>query len=250
MNYFSILAIALLLVSCKEEKTLDAQAIVDNAIETAGGDNFENAKITFNFRDKVYKSTRHCNRFELERLAIDSTGTVINDKVSNDGLLRLINEQPQTVADSLVTRISDGVNSVHYFANLPYGLNETAVIKELVGETIIKEQPYYKIKVTFQQEGGGTDFQDVFMYWVHKTNFTVDYLAYSYEVNEGGVRFREAYNPRMVNGIRFADYNNYKPASKDISLGELDALFEEGNLTLLSKIETEDVAVEILDTDC
>lgn len=250
MNYFSIIAMALLLCACNQEKTLDAQAIVDNAITKAGGANYEHAKITFNFRNKVYKSTRQCKRFELERLAIDSSGTITHDKVSNDGLLRLKNDQPQALADSLVTRISDGVNSVHYFAQLPYGLNDEAVNKQLVGEALVKTQPYYKIKVTFQQEGGGTDFQDVFMYWIHKTEFTVDYLAYSYEVNGGGVRFREAYNPRVIEGIRFVDYNNYKPSSKDVPLERLDALFEEGALQLLSKIETKEVAVEILNVDC
>jgi hypothetical protein len=114
-------------------------------------------------------------------------------------------------------------------------------------ETNIKNELYFKIKVTFGQEGGGTDFDDEFLYWIHKTNFTVDYLAYSYATNGGGIRYREAYNPRVIEGIRFVDYNNYKPSNLEFSLDELSVLFEKGALKLLSKIETENVRVSILE---
>lgn len=251
MKYLSFVAIlALLVMSCNQEKPLDANGVIGNAIAQAGGNNFESARITFNFRDKVYKSTRDCNRFVLERLVKDSLGNVTHDMVSNDGLMRMKNDKPESVADSLVSRISDGVNSVHYFANLPYSLDGDAVNKELIGKVEINEQPYYKVKVWFNEQGGGTDFQDVFMYWVHQEKFTVDYLAYSYDVNGGGIRFREAYNERIVNGIRFVDYNNYKPESKDVPIETLDDLFTKGKLKLLSKIETEDVSVEILQSQC
>ncbi|MFT5436447.1 MAG: hypothetical protein ACI840_001095, partial [Ulvibacter sp.] len=70
-----------------------------------------------------------------------------------------------------------------------------------------------------------------------------------YEVDGGGIRFREAYNPRVVNGIRFADYNNYKPENLNVSLSNLDVLFEQGALKLLSKIETESVSVQLTNTN-
>ena len=54
---------------------------------------------------------------------------------------------------------------------------------------------------------------------------------------ELGLRFREAFNERYVNGLRFVDYNNYKPKSLDIPLTQLDELFQNEQLTLLSKIE-------------
>lgn len=76
------------------------------------------------------------------------------------------------------------------------------MIKEYVGEVTIKGEPYHKIMVTFQQVGGGKDHDNKFYYWFHKENHTLDYLAYS----KFGNRFRAAYNIRIVNGIRFADY--------------------------------------------
>ena len=137
------------------------------------------------------------------------------------------------------------VNSVVYFALLPYGLNDQAVNKIYVGQSTIKDEVYHKIKVTFNQEGGGEDFQDVFIYWVGEDDHKVDYLAYSYETDGGGIRFREAYNERVINGVRFVDYVNYKP--KDIQdLEVLDQEFEKGNLEELSKIELTDIKVNRL----
>jgi len=57
------------------------------------------------------------------------------------------------------------------------------------------------------------------------------------------MRFREAYNERYVKGIRFVDYNNYKPYNNNEKLLDLDRLFENNELKLLSKIETEKVEV-------
>lgn len=231
-------------ISCNEKETLTAQQIIDKAISKACNGACETATITFTFRDNQYKSVRNGGTYSLERKIKDSTGILI-DVVSNSGLQRIKNETIIKVPDSLKTSIADGVNSVHYFAQLPYGLNDAAVNKILLGEATVNNEPYYKIKVTFNEEGGGTDYDDVFLYWIHTRNFTVDYLAYSYATNGGGIRFREAYNPREVKGIRFVDYNNYKPETLDVNLQELDGLFENNKLKLLSKIETENVQVTI-----
>jgi len=252
MKHFTlIIFITFLFISCKEEtKTtkqdikLTAQAIIDKAIENSCHGNCDNATIEFTFRDSKYKSSRNNGAYKLERIKMDSVNE-IHDVVTNRGLYRFINDELIVVQDSLALNISDGVNSVHYFAQLPYGLNTSAVQKKLIGETQIKGNDYYKINVTFSEDGGGTDFEDEFVYWINKETFTVDYLAYKYATNGGGVRFREAYNPRVVEGIRFVDYNNYKPENKEVNLSDLDQLFTEGKLKLLSKIETENVKVSI-----
>lgn len=229
--------------SCKEEKeTLTAQVIIDKAINIACSGHCENAYIDFTFRDKCYVSTRKGNEYQLERITTDSTG-ITRDVLSNSGFQRFKNEILIAVPDSMAIKFSNSVNSVHYFAQLPFGLNAPSVQKELLGEDTINGENYYEIGVSFIQEGGGTDFDDTFVYWIHKEKFTLDYLAYRYVVDEGGIRFREAYNVRVVKGIRFVDYNNYKTDNLDIVLTDLDRLFTEGELKLLSKIETESVGV-------
>ncbi len=226
-----------------------AQEIIDKAIEVSGGKKYDNAIIHFEFRNKHYRSERNDGVYKLER-KMDSPNGVIHDVVSNSGLKRTIENCSVRIADSLITRISNGVNSVHYFAYLPYGLNAPAVHKKVVGETIINGVDYYKVNVSFDEEGGGTDFEDEFLYWIHKENFTVDYLAYKYAVNGGGIRFREAYNPRVINGIRFVDYNNYKATDLNVSLSDLDGLFKRGELKLLSKIQLKNIFVYINDDCC
>lgn len=243
MKYLSILSLAVLLTSCGEKETpLSAQNIVDRAISNSCNGNCDHATIDFTFRDRCYVSGRKGGDYRLERITSDSTG-VTHDILSNDGFRRYKNDTLLTIPDSMVTKYSNSVNSVHYFVQLPFGLNAGAVQKELLGETKVKGESYYEIGVTFTEEGGGTDFDDEFVYWIHKDDYTVDYLAYSYATDGGGIRFREAYNVRVIDGIRFADYNNYKPNSLDIALTNLDELFEKGELKLLSKIETESVGV-------
>ncbi|MFK5982027.1 MAG: deoxyribose-phosphate aldolase [Flavobacteriaceae bacterium] len=249
MKYLLVFLVSISIFSCKEEvkekmqsKNLTAQEIIDKAIETSCHGKCDDAVIEFTFRDTFYRSSRNGGFYKFERLRQDSIDQ-IHDVVSNKGLTRFVNKEQVTVPDSIAKGISDGVNSVHYFAQLPYGLNAAAVNKKLIGEDEIKGKNYYEIEVTFSEEGGGTDFDDSFLYWINKETFTLDYLAYKYATNGGGARFREAYNTRVVEGIRFVDYNNYKPENKEIELSELDQLFTEEKLKLVSKIETENVKV-------
>jgi len=246
MKAVCILLFTFLFMGCNNKPdSLTAQQIIEKAIDTSCNKHCDEAVISFTFRDKKYKSERTNGNFQLERMWVDSTGP-IRDVLTNTGFTRYIaNDSVQVLADSTAAAYANSVNSVHYFAQLPYGLKSEAVLKKLLGETTIKKQPYYKIEVRFKEEGGGTDFEDVFIYWVHTKNFTVDYLAYEYSVNEGGLRFREAYNLRIIKGIRFVDYNNYKPKTPDIKLTALDSLFEADQLALLSKIETEDIEVTL-----
>ncbi|WP_299251627.1 DUF6503 family protein [uncultured Aquimarina sp.] len=249
MRKFLFLVVLLFLASFTTVTVqFTAEQIIKKTIENAGGSKFDKASIRFIFRGKEYRSVRSNGDYQLERFTSGTDG-IIHDILNNSGLSRSIESCSVKVLDSMVTKISDGVNSVHYFANLPYGLNAPAVRKELIGESKIKNISYYKIKVTFDQEGGGTDFEDEFMYWIHKEDFTIDYLAYKYAVDGGGVRFREAYNPRVINGIRFVDYKNYKTDNLSTSLFKLDVMFENEELKLLSKIELEDIHVYV-EEDC
>lgn len=244
-KYLFFLSVVIIMVSCLTPQTADQ--IIESAIKHAGGEHYNHKKISFEFRGKTYVSCRQDGMYALKRITEDSTETV--DILSNDGFKRIVDGHMVVLADSLKTKYSNSVNSVHYFAYLPHGLTGSAVNKELLGEVKIKDQVYYKIKVWFNEQGGGEDFEDVFVYWIGKENHQVDYLAYEFHVNEGGMRFREAYNHREIGGIQFADYNNYQPKSNSASLLGLDSLFQQNNLKLLSKIELENVQVEAT-SDC
>lgn len=236
---FFLSLITTLLISCSSE----AEKIIGKTIELSGGKQFEGKKISFDFRDRTYISTRKEGMFEYERITTDSTG-VTRDVLGNIDFKRYKNDALVEVHDTMATKYSNSVNSVHYFAYLPQGLNGFSVYHELLEGVKIKEKEYYKIKVWFNENGGGTDFEDIFVYWINKETYFVDYLAYEYNTNEGGIRFREAYNERFVKGIRFVDYNNFEPTDDNASLFETDNLFETGKLKLLSKIELKNIKVE------
>jgi hypothetical protein len=239
------LALVLVVVSCKKEIQMNVQQIVDKTIEVSGGENFKNSTISFDFRDMHYRAIRNNGMYQYERIFIDSTGK-IRDVLSNDGFKRYVEEYEIKVVDSMAAKYTRSVNSVHYFVVLPFGLNDDAVIKEYLGEVTIKDKMYHKIKISFRQEGGGDDYEDIFVYWIGKEDFKVDYLAYSYmdSPTDLGLRFREAYNEHYVNNLRFVDYNNYKPEDNITDLFVLDSLFNAGKLKLLSKIENVNIEVK------
>ena len=111
----------------------------------------------------------------------------------------------------------------------------------------INGKEYYKVEISFSEDGGGEDFEDVFIYWVGKDDFLVDYLAYSYHTNGGGKRFRVLKEQCVKNGIRFVDYHNYKPLSKSIKLIDIDEAFEKKQLKKVSEIVLKDIQVKLID---
>lgn len=235
---------AVVAMACKIEpkEELTAQQIVDNAIANSGGELYNSHATSFVFRDRTYTSVNTNGKKVLKRTFHLDSVTITDVKNGND-FERYVNDSLVSVPDSMAVRYANSVNSVHYFARLPYGLNDAAVNKELLGKETIGGKDYYKVKVTFDQAGGGDDFDDIYLYWFDTETFKPEYLAYDFQVNGGGQRFRKAYNERYVNGIRFVDYENYKPKNDGTAILEIGQLFDKGELELLSKIELTDIQV-------
>ena len=241
MKYLVFL-FSILLFSCtSSDKKLTAQQIIDKTINASGTDKVENSKITFSFRDLNYVAIRENGKFELSR-EVDT----IKEVLTNDGFKRFINGNEAEIDEEMSQRITNSINSVHYFSVLPFGLNDKAVRKKLLPSTSINDKEYYKVEVSFVENGGGEDFEDIFIYWIGKQDFLIDYLAYSYHTNGGGKRFRVLKEQCNRNGIRFVDYQNYKPLSKEIKLSNLDEAFENDQLKIISEIVLEDIKVELL----
>ncbi len=245
MKYLSITILLLLFSYNTSKAQITAQQIIDKTIVISGADKVANSLITFNFRDKKYLAQRKNGNFRLSRIFKQKSET-IEDIISNNGFQRLFNEHPLKTKKSLANKFANSVNSVHYFSVLPYGLNDKAVRKKRLPSSIVNGKEYYKVEITFSEDGGGEDFEDVFIYWIGKEDFLIDYLAYSYHTNGGGKRFRVLKEQCAKNGIRFVDYHNYKPLSKNISLINLDKAFEKKQLKKVSEIVLKDIEVEIL----
>ncbi len=234
--------LSFLFVSCSSN---DPQVIIDKTIKAHGGDRFENVAIEFDFRERHYTSTRKGGLFTYTREFSDSTNQ-IKDVLSNDGFHREINGGLAKISGERAKAFSNSVNSVIYFALLPFGLNDPAVKKSYVGETIINDSAYHLLKITFHEEGGGKDFEDVFLFWINQASDRVDYLAYTYRSDGGGIRFREAINPRKIEGILFQDYNNYKAKDDRASLEQMEELYKNDALEKMSVISLENIIVKPL----
>ena len=226
-------------ISC--DSRTEAEKIVDAAIDTYGGALYEKTAITFDFRGTRYSIFKSSTAFEYSREFSDSTGQVV-DVLNNSGFTRKVNGVLiDTLTEERIGAFSRSVNSVAYFAFLPYGLNDAAAIKTYLGKTTIKGKEYHQVKVTFQAEGGGDHFEDEFLYWFGVDDSQMDYMAYSYHTDGGGVRMRDVRANREVGGIRFQDYNNLKAARKETPLDSMQVLYETGALVKLSEINLENI---------
>lgn len=244
-NFTPVLLLLVLVFTACDSRT-EAEKIVDKAIEAHGGKEYENSIIDFDFRTMHYKIYKTPSAFEYIREFSDSTGQV-KDVLNNTGFVRTVNNvKIDTLSEEWIGKYTRSVNSVAYFAFLPYGLNDPAAIKTYLGTTEIKGEEYHLIKVTFAQNGGGEDFEDEFLYWFGKDDYLMDYMAYYYLTDGGGVRMRSVTDVIEVGGIRFQNYLNLKPEIEKTPVGKMQELYLDGKLEVLSEINMENIKVEKL----
>jgi hypothetical protein len=222
-----------------EKKFSKADSIINKAIEAHGGKLYDNADYSFIFRGKKYRFENNGATYTYSS-EIQKRDSLIKDMLTPDKFERTINSTLQTLSKEDAGKYSESLNSVIYFATLPHKLQDISVNKKFIEETTINGKKYDAISVTFGQDGGGKDFDDEYQYWINKDTHKMEYLAYNYRVNKGGVRFRVAFNTRVIGGVIFQDYINYE-APLQTSLKDLPELYEQGKLKEVSQILTENV---------
>jgi len=216
-----------------------SQIILNETIAAHGGDLYNSAYYAFEFRGNLYSFNNNKNNYEYKKVS-KKGDSVIEDILLNGVFSRTINKNAITLSDKEKAAGTNSLNSVIYFATLPHKLNDKAVNSKFIENTTIKDIPYTVLEITFNKNGGGEDHEDEFYYWINNDTKKIDYLAYNYKVNKGGVRFRSAYNIRTIDGITFQDYINYK-AEVGTPLKDLPALYEAEKLKELSRIKTEKI---------
>ncbi len=222
-----------------------ARSIVQRAIEVHGGHRLMHARVSFDFREYRFTVTRQGGLYSYERAYLQN-GSHIVERLSNTEVTRHVDGTIVPLTHEERRSMLTPLNSVPYFALLPFNLQDPAVQLAYLGGSTIRGAPYHEIEVTFRQEDGGRDFDDRFVYWFHKQTYTMDYLAYAFHTDDGGTRFREAFNVRTVAGVRFADYRNYISdtlGSPNSAIERYDTVFDQGAVSLLSNIVTENISV-------
>lgn len=225
-------------LSCSQ--VLEVDQIINNSLDYHGFGDKEFLEVSFDFREIGYKATYNKGKFIYERRINDS----IHDILDNNGFIRLAGQRVVDLPDSVKVNYQNSINSVIYFALLPKFLIDPAVKATLLGQVEIKNTPYYKIEVSFSQEKGGDDYRDKYVYWIDANDFSVDYLAYNYQTEGGGARFREASGIVETKDIRINQYINYNADEFRGEIENLDVYYEKGQLTELSKIELENIHVK------
>lgn len=227
------------IVVTKVNQPSEAEKLLSQTIQAHGGDLYDIAHYSFVFRENIYTFKNDGSTYEYTKTSKEKT-SVTKDILANGAFSRTVNGASITLPEKDIESAKGAINSVIYFATLPHKLNDSSVNKRYVGETTIKGENYHILEITFKQEGGGEDYDDTYYYWIDSSTKKIDYLAYNYKVNKGGVRFRSAYNRSVIDGITFQDYINYEVAL-GTPLKDIPTLFEAGKLKELSRIETEDI---------
>ena len=230
-------------LSCVHDPETIAQSLVDQSIQAHGQDQLTTNDVSFRFRNKKYLINRGDHGYIYERQFVDTGDSIIDRLYSGGDFERIRNKKLVQLPDSLMRSYANSLNSVLYFFQLPYVLNDPSANKRYVGPSLIKGRPYFVVAVTFDQEGGGDDYEDEYRYWIDAENLRMDFLAYRYHTNGGGVRFRVARNQRSYGGVWVQDYDNYRPQRADTPLDSLAVFWERGALQKVSHISKEQVRV-------
>ncbi|MBK8514906.1 MAG: hypothetical protein IPL55_01045 [Saprospiraceae bacterium] len=210
-----------------------AKEIIAECIKVHGGKNYKKFDISFEFRQYQFRIKNNNGHFYYERTYKDSIGNNLKDVLDNNKFYHEVNGKKMQLTEKMESRNKEGLNSVVYFILLPYKLLDPAVNVEYVGTSELEGQKYDQVKVWFEPEGGGIDFEDVYCYWINQNTHMLDYLAYT----NGGPRFRKATKQESIHGITFQNYDNYQILDKSIPSDQYDAAFIDGKFKLLSKIE-------------
>ncbi|HEX7069459.1 MAG TPA: DUF6503 family protein [Rhodothermales bacterium] len=232
------------LASCQSPS--EAELLVRRSIEAHGLDRLRHGVLSFDFRDRHFELHRNGGRFRFTRTYEDSTGAYY-EVLSNDSLYRLRDGEMVTLTERDARILHEAINSVQYLATLPLSLTDRAVQEEVFDTVDIGGEPYVKVNVSFTEEGGGRDWTDRYVFWFHRDRHTMDYFAYDYESGDGGTRFRQAINPRRIEGVLIQDYLNM---TADPLIGHEIARYDEfigtDSLKLVSRIMHENASVRLL----
>ena len=205
-------------IACKPETTNnDPQYIIDQSLKAHGSKVFDQSIIEFKIGNRFYKSTRSQGQFRYERFW-DSIGVTIHDDLTNNGLVRQIDQTEIILDTKKIDNYSSSLRLTMYHFALPFGFNDPAVIKTYLGEVILMEEPYHKIKISFKLNPNDRTIHDnVYIAWIHKKKFTMDYLAYVLkEPEDKATHFMQVVVAQKIESFRVQDYKVFKPTQDSL----------------------------------
>lgn len=215
----------------------EGEALVAAVIAAHGADRLGDASVDFAFRGTPYRMTRREGRFRYERWPRPGQHEVL----TNDGFVVRVDGEPAKLSRGAAASKRRSLNSVVYFASLPYPLADPAVRPEAAGRQAIGDARFEALEVRFAAEDGGDDHEDGFRYWVDPETRQIAFMAYRFERGDGGVRFRVRTGASTVGGVTFLDWSNHGRADPEVPLERLPDLWMQGKLPALSTVALDDI---------
>jgi len=227
-------------LSCSSSGNLEGparsgEALVQRVVVAHRATALRDASLQFFFRGVAYRMTRSGGEYRYERWP----GPRQHEVLTNEGYQLLVDGEPAKLSKAMLAARARDLNSVVYFASLPYPLLDTAVHPRALGRDEVDGQSLDVLEVTFDEADGGEDHDDVFRYWLEPETGRMRYLAYSFARSGGGVRFRVATSTATAGEAILVNWTNYGVDDVDVPLDSLPDLWSQGRLPKLSTIELE-----------
>lgn len=231
----------------------DVLPVVTKAIEHHGGDLYESSETSFEivsasgaFRVEVRRDGG-LYRHVVESETPDGLRRVT---ATNDAVEVTVDGEPVRLRRRQERRWRSHVDARVWFPFLPYGLAGDGVFLHDRG---LVEWPVEgggtrelrEVKVTFQP-GSSSGADDEYLFWFDPESGRLEQLAYSFA---GGVRFRRAFDFRRVDGLLFADHENFGVDGEGYRVDQVTPEFVAGEMEHVSTIRLRDVEVRPLGSD-
>ncbi len=158
---------------------------------------------------------------------------------TNDNVTRTLDGQPVVLDGDDQQRARDFVSQRVYFLFLPYRLNDPSVWKQDLGAEDWEGRRLRKVKVSFDA-GSSSSASSEYLYWYDPDSSELVQFAYSFE---GGLRFRRLENVRPIDGILFADHQNYAIDGSGMSVDVITPDYLRDQMPLLSEIRLTNIVV-------
>lgn len=241
MFRFLILLLSFCCTKCSVSTQNSAAKWIEKTNIAHGTTNLKGHNLRFTFREYQYGLTQKKHQKLYSRTRFIGSDTLTDTLLNGSDFGRWVNDKPIRLPDSLKQRYAESINSVLYFIQIPRVLKDAAVQSSFVGEENIQGEPYIRLKVTFQQDGGGVDYQDEYRYWIHQKTHLIDFLAYRFYSGKGGTRFRKVSHRERVNGMVFQDYENFSSPTPFSPLDSIASLYTKGKLKKVSDIQQKEI---------
>lgn len=219
-------------------------AIVDRAIDFQGREALEASTVSLRIGSKSGSfriDAQVGDLFDYWVYTEEDGDDVVYHHTNTTGevIEKLVNGKPVTLENEReAQRARDFVSQRVYFPFLPYRLRDPSVYLEDLGMETWDGAELHKVRVSFQP-GTSSGADDQYLYWFDPDTAEMKQFAYSFS---GGLRLRKMKNARRIDGIWFADADNYAKAGRDLSVNEITPQSVSG-WELLSTIVVDEISV-------